>query len=130
MDQPKFPEEIQFRITNEFLSTFKEKLEEILFREKPNKPTYWNYYKLFANSNGFNKALYSACQQHNLKDLYTYRNSLDIYDSEILGNDFTEMLFERGIIEEGTYAIYWKFERNIFQKIKWLIILWIYNLKH
>lgn len=104
MNNPKFPEEIQSRITNEFLTTFKNCLE-IIFNEHLNnlhkKPTYWNFYQWYDNSEGFNKALYTACELHNLMDLYTYRKSMELTDNEDLGVLFTAMLYEHGIIEEG-----------------------------
>jgi len=111
MDEPKFPEEIQCRITDEFLITFKQEWDKILIKYfdilhknlHKHKATYWNFYQWFDNSCDFNKALFNACELHNLKDLYQYREDLGCYYNEPLGIRLTEMLCERGIIEEGKH---------------------------
>lgn len=104
MENIQFPDYIQERITDEFLITFKEELEDVFIDDsiKPEHPTYWNYYQWFDRLTGFNKALKSACEIHSLNDLYEYRQSKSLDDiNEILGGRLTEMLYERGIIEEG-----------------------------
>lgn len=102
----KFPQYIEQRITKEFLSTLKINLDIELkeYLDKFKKiPTFWNFYQWFDNSNGFNKALKNACALHNLNDLYTYRDSLELYDNEMLGGILMMMLYEKEIIQEGEF---------------------------
>jgi len=110
MSRIQFPEEIQQCITNEFLSTLKVNLDVMLSKELDNlrnnlhkQPTFWNFYQWFDNSNGFNKALKIACKSHDLMELYTYRESMELDENEMLGGIIIMMLFEQGIIKEGDY---------------------------
>jgi hypothetical protein len=111
MDNQNLPVELQERITNEFLLTLKnclditlaENLDYLHNELHKQNATFWNFYQWFDNSNGFNKALKTACKLHNLMDLYTYRETLNIYDNEIIGGILMMMLYEHGIIDEGDY---------------------------
>jgi len=105
MDEPKYPDYIREQITDEFLMTFMKELDNnFKCYKKPRRPTYWNFYQWFDNSIGFNEALEATCKLHNLNELYQYKETffntdMDTYDE--LGCRITEMLYERGIIEEG-----------------------------
>jgi hypothetical protein len=110
MDEPKFPEEIQCRITDEFLQTFKDELDKIFTKELNNlhcvlhkpKATYCNFYQWFDRSSGYYKALEIASSLHNFIELYDYINNLKYPVQDKIQISLTEMLYERGIIEEGT----------------------------
>jgi hypothetical protein len=102
VDEPKYPDYIQERITNEFLTTFKEELENIFTKEKPDKPTYWNYYQWFDSTQGFETALKNACEIHNFMELYDYLQSLEWYDSDILDSELTELLYKRKLVKKGS----------------------------
>lgn len=105
MEEPKYPNYIEDLITDEFLMTFIKELDETFKSyQKPKCITYWNFYQWFDNSAGFNEAFLTSCILHNLNELYEYRESfynkdMDTYDE--LGCRITEMLYEKGIIEEG-----------------------------
>ena len=129
MNEPKFPEEIQCRITDSFLITFKDELDKIFADKKPAKPTYWNFYQWFDSTGGFYSALKSTCELYNFMELYNYLQSLEWYDSDILDSSLTEMLYKRGLIKEGTWAEYWYCETNIFKKIKQMVIYFIYKMR-
>jgi hypothetical protein len=103
MNNIHYPNSIINRITDDFLETFKQELENEVREESnmPDKPTYWNYYQWFDNTNGFDKALKTACELHNLNDLYDYRSNKGHEEADILGGQITELLYKRGIIEEG-----------------------------
>ena len=130
MNDPKFPQEIQCRITDDFLITFKDELDKIFSDKKPSKPTYWNFYQWFDSTGGFYSALKSTCELYNFMELYNYLQDLEWHDSDILDSSLTEMLYKRGIIKEGTYAEFWMFEKNIFKRNKQRIIYFIYKIKH
>lgn len=104
MNNIQFPKSIRKRITNEFLQTFKEQLELAEKDEStmPEHPTYWNYYQWFDNTCGFDKALKIACELHSLNDLYEYRDKSGYPNSDVLGGQITELLYKRGIINEGS----------------------------
>ena len=129
MNNPRFPEEIQCRITDSFLITFKDELDRIFADKKPAKPTYWNFYQWFDSTGGFDDALKSTCELHDFMELYEYLQGLEWYDSDILDGSLTEMLYKRGIIKKGTYAEYWMLERNVFKRIKQMIIYFTYKAK-
>lgn len=130
MDNPKFPDEIQQRITDEFLITLKDELENVFVEGKPDNPTYWNYYQWHDTTCGFYTALKIACELHNFMELYDYLKNLEWYDSDILDSSLTEMLYKRGLIKEGTYAELYYYHTNIFKRLYYRFLLFIYNLRH
>lgn len=102
MDEVKFPVDIQIRITNDFLVTFKEEFEKVFEDEKPKNPTYWNYYQWHEGTQGFYIALKVACSIHNFMELFNYFKVKNWYDSDVLAGKLTELLYERNLIEEGS----------------------------
>ena len=99
----KFPEDIQVKITDEFLTTFKNELDNVFSKEKPNNATYWNFYQWFDSTQGFYIALEKACEIHKLRELYDYLEDIGSYFNDILAGSLTEMLYERHIVEEGSF---------------------------
>jgi len=129
MDEPKFPEYIQQRITMEFLTSFKNELEIVFEDKRPDKPTYWNYYQFLDTTCGFYSALEKACEIHDFMDLYEYLHGLEWYDSDKLDSSLTEMLYKYGIIEEGSIGELYYYHTNLFTRLKYRLILFKYNIK-
>jgi hypothetical protein len=102
MNEIKFPHEIERNITNEFLATLKDNLDETFADKMPSSPTYWNFYQWFDSTGGFYSSLKKACKTHHFMKLYKYLTGLKWYDSDILDASLTEMLYKNGIIEEGS----------------------------
>lgn len=102
-------------ITDEFLISLKNELDNNLKDESiiPDNPTYWNYYQWFDHSEAFKTALQTTCYLHNLNDFYDYIRSLNYDKQDLLEEEIVELLYKRGIIEEGniddTYPIPFKF---------------------
>jgi hypothetical protein len=101
MDTNNFPENIQQKITDEFLMTFKTELDKILIGRLPDNPTYMDYQWFDNTDDYFYPALKTTCSIHNTMELYEYLQNLGCYYNEALGGKLTEMLYERNIIEKG-----------------------------
>ena len=101
----QFPEEIQCKITYDFLNTFKCELDRIFKKELNNlqhdKPTYWNFYQWCDLKGGWIKALKVTCEFYEFNSLYKYIKNLKYPDSDIMQCRLTELLYEYGIIQCG-----------------------------
>lgn len=127
MDKLTFPKDI--RITDEFLTTFRDELDKLCYEQNPRKPTYWNYYQFLEGTGGFYAALETSCSIHNLDDLYWYLDKLPWYKSDRLDGSLTEMLYKRKIIEEGTVGELYEMYSNPLLRLKYRIYLYAYKLK-
>lgn len=127
MDKLAFPKDIRIRITDEFLTTFRDELYKVYY--KPEHPTYWNYYQFLDGTGGFYKALEESCEIHNLDDLYWYLEKLPCYKSDRLDGSLTEMLYKRKIIEKGTIGELYEMYPNLFVRLKYKIYLKAYKIK-
>ena len=128
MDKLTFPKDIRLRITDEFLTTFKDELDKVSC--KPEHSTYWNYYQFLDGTGGFYKALEESCEIHNLDDLYWYLDKLPYYKSDKLDSSLTEMLYKRRIIKKGTIGELYGMYPNPFVRFKYKIYLYAYYTLH
>jgi hypothetical protein len=101
MEIVNFPDNIKSLITNDFLTTFKERLDKLGELTMPENPTYWNFYQWFDGTAIFQSALKETCQIHHTLEIYKFIMGLKWYQYDILAARFTEMLYENDIIEEG-----------------------------
>jgi hypothetical protein len=106
MSNVQFPEDILQLISNDFLITFKTKLEKTFENQlaelKDKQVTYWNFYQWLDSTCGFYRALKESCDIHNCNEIIDYLKSLEWYDSDPLDSRLTQMLYERGLIIEGS----------------------------
>ena len=105
MDFPQFPNNIQCRITFDFLNTFKQELDIIFNKElsslQHDKPTYWNFYGWCDLRSGWLKALKITCKFHDFNMLYKYIKKLKYPNNDIMQCRLTELLYEYEIVECG-----------------------------
>ena len=103
MGNYRLPNKKKWLLTDEFLTTFKEELD-IVFKIKPEEnPTYWNTYMWLDSTSGFYAALKKTSEKYNVKKaIYEYACKLPWYDSDFFDSELTEMMYKRGIIEEGS----------------------------
>lgn len=102
----KIPKRKKNLMTNEFLQTFKNELDNICNKisgfDTLKTRNYWNTYQYLESSCGFYEALNLACKKHNLtKAIYKYASKMPYYDSDIFDSEMTLLMVERGIIDEG-----------------------------
>ena len=129
MDKSTFPKDLRLRITDEFLTIFRDELDKLSYKQCPRHPTYWNYYQFLDGTGGFYAALETSCNIHNLDDLYWYLDKLPWYKSDRLDSSLTEMLYKRKIIEKGSIGELYEMYPNPFVRLKYKIYLYTYKLK-
>lgn len=100
MKNYRLPNKKKWLLTDEFLITFKEELDKI-FKPDDNA-TYWNHYSWLDSTSGFYDALKITSEKYNVKKaIYEYACKLPWYDSDFFDSELTEMMYKKGIIEEG-----------------------------
>lgn len=103
MEIVNFPDNIKSLITNDFLTTFKEKMDELGAFHKPDVPTYWNFYQQFDGTALIREVLIESCKICNTMEICDFLFELGWHDYYILEARFSEMLYENEIIDEGNW---------------------------
>jgi len=105
MDQLKFPDYIESRISYGFLLTFKLKLDAIFNKELEELhdcvATYCNFYQWCDLREGWVKALKATCIALDFEELYIYIINLNYLKRDIMQGYLTELLYKLNVIQYG-----------------------------
>lgn len=102
----EMPSVIKNMLSEKALVTFRDNLSAKF--NIPHKLTYNNDIAYMEGTFGWYDALEDMCEKHGLNDLLEYYDSLEWYDSDKFDGVISDMLLERGLIEEGEQDE-WKF---------------------
>ena len=99
MNDYRIPKEIKNEFTKEMMFYFLEELVDIF--DMPSTPTYYDDIVYREGTAGWYRAFEKMCINYGLEDILSYYNRLEWYDSDLFDNDFSDLLLEYGLIEEG-----------------------------
>lgn len=99
MNDYRIPKEIKSEFTKATTLYFLEELVDIF--DMPNTPTYYDDIVYVEGTAGWYEAFKKMCINYGLEDILSYYDHLEWYDSDYFDSDFSDLLLEYGLIEEG-----------------------------